>query len=955
MNYEKQCRFVLLVLALGLLGVGGVWAQPCVAPDNGSGTPDLFADCPFFGLEPMLIINGPDVLGSAIECAVTIDVWVNPDEIGGGDLGGDMHAAEATLFLEMVAVGGLLEAIGWNSFVQIPVLLEAHTGPRMPGDPVQVFPNLMNQLQGSVFGHPEFAELHITGGDGFGLPSPGGTTLTDLGDGTFNVDSFFDITYQIDFIGAPGSLLDGLFGTTVGTAGIQQGAYVEPPGLCRAPDNGTGTADLLADCPFTSPDEVLRIIDGLEAGDTIESVVNLHTLTGRSEAPGGGLDGHEQTANATLALAMSGTGSLGWYTKNINVPVALGSHTGPRTPGDPVQAFAAEMLQLQGEIVGDPDFDLLRVTAGSGFGLPSPGHTTLAKLPSGNFAVDSFFDITYRIEFTGAPGGAFDGRSGTTEGTMRIEQGDGDIAGLPCTLCGPGAHWLETCPAGTSTMLFHRATLGVDLDLDCVVDIPMTLDPCLPIEHMLVVRMTAPQDDSVHYPGLALVDGHMDVIDTEIIEMCLTGDGATLRAGAGNGGLTAPSLGAMVEQPGDPFMIDSFFDVFVEVEIPGLGTYYNHEPVRVESPLTCLPPDNAVFTFAPGCIELYDDPVAGTLLGHLITAEHWVNPVEGEGEGEGEGESEGEGEGEGESEGEGEPQAQLTCTPDSIYEQPPDDLVSMLYYLSDETLAVLFPLPWDEFSSVSEPICDVHWWGFEADVGSGPCVRSADTFTVEIKADDGGVPGATVWTYLVTATKVDTGLLYTGTHPLYYYSADLLPCSTLDAGWISIRGRESTVCFFAWATSAIGNDAHMYWDNGGGAYVQESDDLAFCLTTTLIDCEPCTPSETTTFSVGDNACLYVPDPVAVASGFSWSRVGGTLPNPGASSIYCRSLVLSDLQLGDAGEYRCVYDDGTKAAAEYFVTIAVAESVPVAHALGIALLVMAGALGGAAAARRRRPQ
>src|SRR6185436_526698 len=74
---------------------------------------------------------------------------------------------------------------------------------------------------------------------------------------------------------------------------------------------------------------------------------------------------------------------------------------------------------------GDPDFDLLRVTAGNDFGMPSPGHTTLTQLPGGNWDVDSFFDITYRIDFVGKAGGPFGGMSGSTTGTIRMQTGNG--------------------------------------------------------------------------------------------------------------------------------------------------------------------------------------------------------------------------------------------------------------------------------------------------------------------------------------------------------------------------------------------------------------------------------------------------------------------------------------------------------------------------------------------------
>ena len=112
-----------------------------------------------------------------------------------------------------------------------------------------------------------------------------------------------------------------------------------------------------------------------------------------------------------MTLRIDGTGELVGYERTLSIPLQMQTLHAPRPVGSAVQAFPTEMVSMQGEIFGDPDFDLLRVTAGSALGLPSPGQTTLTRLPRGDFNVDSFFDITYQIEFEGAPGGALGGEA----------------------------------------------------------------------------------------------------------------------------------------------------------------------------------------------------------------------------------------------------------------------------------------------------------------------------------------------------------------------------------------------------------------------------------------------------------------------------------------------------------------------------------------------------------------
>jgi hypothetical protein len=193
-----------------------------------------------------------------------------------------------------------------------------------------------------------------------------------------------------------------------------------PP--CEVPDNGSGTVDLPPmGCGYLSPQDVHMIIDGLPVGTTVRVGAEHTKFFGVMRRSDPATGGEIEQFNSLLLLDLQGTGMLNGFSRFVSIQVQCETRVGPRMAGDPVQSFDTEMLQAMGQIVGDPDFDLLRVSAGSGFGLPSPGHTTLRLLPSGNWNVDSFFDITYRIDFIGTPGGPLSGRSGSTTATIRMQ------------------------------------------------------------------------------------------------------------------------------------------------------------------------------------------------------------------------------------------------------------------------------------------------------------------------------------------------------------------------------------------------------------------------------------------------------------------------------------------------------------------------------------------------------
>ena len=396
----------------------------CIADDDGTGTGTLPPPgCGYLTpQQPHHIINGLPP-GTTIELEAFYTDFVCTGAGGicgqpGGNLGGQRETFDTTLQLHLAGTGSLDD---FRRTLRVPVTVVTDSAPRVPGNPVQSFVTDLFNLSGNLTGDPDFADLTIVAGSGNGLPSAGRTQLSDLGDGTFEVDSFFDVRYQIDFVGAPGGALDGLSGSTQGTSRLEarrgRSDAVER-------DTGAGTVTLPPpDSQYVSPEHPFEIIDGLPPGGTIELFPNHHLFvcgTPPCGQAGGGLGGNLEQYDATLDLVLNGMGPFAGYRRSIALPVAVETHSGPLVPGASVQAFDTDLVDLQGQLLGDPDFTELTLTAGTANGLPSPGYTTLTDQADGTFLVDSFFDIDYQIDFIGAPGGAFDGLSGTTGGTVRI-------------------------------------------------------------------------------------------------------------------------------------------------------------------------------------------------------------------------------------------------------------------------------------------------------------------------------------------------------------------------------------------------------------------------------------------------------------------------------------------------------------------------------------------------------
>jgi hypothetical protein len=244
--FATPSRSIGLIGLIGLVTLASILllpalasADPCDAVEGPPGTVTLPpAGCDYLspdqvhmiveGLPPgttleLDVIHKDFICGDRAKqlCSVPLGVTC---EAPGGNLGGNVDCSDTTAEITVTGTGALA---GFSRTLFVQLFSEIHTGPRTPGNSVQNFPTEMVALQGMLFGDPDFDTFQISAGSGSGMPSTTGeTTLTDNGNGTYQVDSFFDVVYRIDFQGAPGSQLEGMSGTTMGD--ITMGVGTQP-------------------------------------------------------------------------------------------------------------------------------------------------------------------------------------------------------------------------------------------------------------------------------------------------------------------------------------------------------------------------------------------------------------------------------------------------------------------------------------------------------------------------------------------------------------------------------------------------------------------------------------------------------------------------------------------------------------------------------------------------------
>jgi len=217
MTSRPTIRLSLLLLALVSLVASAVaHAECCIVADNGAGTATLppittGATCVYLGTSE---ITAGLPAGTTIQIAASFGFFINQNEYAGGGLGGTVSEWDGLFEMQMTGTGALT---GFNHTVQLPMtgfqtnMME--WGPRVAYAPVQMAAANVYRLFGQTTSHPQFALLRVSGGNDFGMPSPGQIQLTQTGGG-WAVSGYFDLTHRIDFVGSSTGSLAGYSGST---------------------------------------------------------------------------------------------------------------------------------------------------------------------------------------------------------------------------------------------------------------------------------------------------------------------------------------------------------------------------------------------------------------------------------------------------------------------------------------------------------------------------------------------------------------------------------------------------------------------------------------------------------------------------------------------------------------------------------------------------------------------
>jgi hypothetical protein len=145
----------------------------------------------------------------------------------------------------------------------------------------------------------------------------------------------------------------------------------------------------------------------------------------------------------------------------------------------------------------------------------------------------------------------------------------------PEPACGPGEHWVDTCTPGPYVIEDFQILIEIDNDGDCTGDVTHSLSGAA------LFQSTGAIDVSTNILGMGGLDGHLDVIDVEVIAGGATDGVVVIRLGTSKTSVAGASLGGIVENNGAVAFALMRLDLIPEFD-------FGDGPLRMTLPLTMI-------------------------------------------------------------------------------------------------------------------------------------------------------------------------------------------------------------------------------------------------------------------------------------------------------------------------------------------------------------------------------
>jgi hypothetical protein len=433
------------------------------------------------------------------------------------------------------------------------------------------------------------------------LPSPGETSVLDNGDGSFQIDSFFDVFTELSIDGGP-------FQPQTNGAGrmdlepIRPSVDLPSPGL--PPESNPVNCDAIVSM-YAGVDLHALFPNGIDFSNPRHQCFENVNV---SVDPGTGDE--TETFDSTVEGIFDDGSSPGRVELTGPVQIVTRAKGGATTGSWDTEIVS---MSLSGDVGG------VSIEIRESPSLPSPGETKVADNGDGTFNIDSFFDVFTELSIDGGPfqpqtNGA--GRMDLQRATPRVD--------LNSPLLPP-----ESNPVDCGNLISMYA--GVDLHAlfpngiefsnpryKCFENVSRSVDPTTGGEIEGFDSIVEGTFDDGSGPQLTTLVGPVQVLtqnngganqtgtfQTEIISMSLSGDvgGVSIEIRE-SPSMPSPGQVRVLDIGGGNYQIDSFFDVFTELSVDG-GPFQpqTNEASRIE--LTPVPEPSRLLMLLTGAPFLH--------------------------------------------------------------------------------------------------------------------------------------------------------------------------------------------------------------------------------------------------------------------------------------------------------------------------------------------------------------